>query len=444
MSTGKALLQLFQTSPVIPAVGGAALILLLVLLVLGSAMHRAGVSLRPLVWFVVFFLIVGAPQAALHVLDAIAFHRLVASRPIVAAAPEARVSLTPRPWADLIGVDADPALSIDPRASLRQVFGTATEARLAAAIDRADPSATVLVSRFPGRAHALDAFEAYGMLFQLQGLQRKASDGWTGQRFGNADWMHVAVAGNELYAWTGASRQAVLDRRTQALGPPPLQQAVDSAPALRAHETRRVTQRLTGSPAALSAFVAINLTAAVFWFFWGLAWSARITPSSSSLPPQSAAELRLRLLNLEPPDMRVSAGPDGSVVLDWKVDAQWFDLMNLQKKRYTQRYVLSLDDVSQRVRVREYVSAFDATAGIGGLRFNWQLATGVQLFRLEKTTVFGLQLNADGRPTGEWRRTLTLDVQALKRPAIEAVLRAGWAWQPVLIEAPSALRWLTG
>ena len=57
----------------------------------------------------------------------------------------------------------------------------------------------------------------------------------------------------------------------------------------------------------------------------------------------------------------------------------------------------------------------------------------------------GVQLDARGRPTGALSHTLTLDAQALKRPALDTVLRAGWSWQPVLIDrAPAWLRWLTG
>jgi hypothetical protein len=45
-------------------------------------------------------------------------------------------------------------------------------------------------------------------------------------------------------------------------------------------------------------------------------------------------------------------------------DAQLFDLMHAHNMRCTHKLVLELDEHSHKVRVREYWSLFDASAGL--------------------------------------------------------------------------------
>jgi hypothetical protein len=57
--------------------------------------------------------------------------------------------------------------------------------------------------------------------------------------------------------------------------------------------------------------------------------------------------------------------------------------------------------------------------------------------------VFGAQLAADGKPTGELSQAYTFNLQALKGPIADAGTRAGWTWQPLVWDAPAWLHWLT-
>lgn len=426
-------------------------VLLLVLLPIGLSMRSAGLSLKPLVWFIVFFAIIALPNIGLHVGGAVLAYRQAAASAATpsdgadppSAAPSRRAAAPrPVPWSDVFGPRADPQLSIDARDKLPMVFGQASEARMVFGVDGLGSSVTA--ARFDSRDDALAAFEVFGQVFQLPGLTRAAADGWSGPRFGQGDdWMHLVAAGHELYAWTGP-RDWVLAQRTRVLGPAPenpLAAAADTS-AQPPSPANPLRDGLRARWPLLAALVGVVLAASMFWFFWGSAWAARISPPAE-LPRRSADELRGALLAIEQPDLRVSAGSRGTVLLDWETSAQWLDLMRVHQKRHVQRYVLHLDD-DHKVRVREYFSQFDGSVGLDGLNLQWQKATGIQFFRFEKTITLGLQLDAGGRPTGQLHDVLTLDVQALKRPAIEAVLRAGWTWQPVVWDGPPALRWLTG
>ena len=143
--------------------------------------------------------------------------------------------------------------------------------------------------------------------------------------------------------------------------------------------------------------------------------------------------------------MQVVASPDGNTVdVSWRyADARWLDLMRAHEMRRTHKLVLGLDEHSHTARVREYWSAFDASAGLNELRLNWTVARGMQFFEFEHRRIFGVQLNASGKPTGELSKAYTFNLQELKQPIIEAVTVSGWTWQPVMWDAPKRLRWLT-
>ena len=197
----------------------------------------------------------------------------------------------------------------------------------------------------------------------------------------------------------------------------------------------------------MTAFLVINLTLAVFWFFKASAWSVRQTPAPGTRP-ELAAALRERLLAINQQNVPVQAitspNDDNTIEITWRyADAQWLDLMRAHKMSRTHKLVLDLDEPTHKARVSEYWSAFDASAGPHDLRLEWSGARGMQFFQFEQSRVFGLQLDSTGKPAGELSKSYTFNLQALKQPIIEAVTGSGWTWQPVMWNNPASLRWLT-
>jgi hypothetical protein len=445
--------------PMLAGIAFGAVVLVILVVVLDVLMRRSGMSRKPLVWFVVLMGLVAGPQAVVHVLDVVAFerqrievapasHEQVPVRP--AAAPASL--LQPVPWEAVLGPQPDPALMVDPRIGLAAVLGTAEEARLS--FTRTGASA--LAARFASPAAAAEALRAYVTFFQFAAATGNAAVGWTGRRYGMSEWNHVVAAEHELYAWTGPDRDSVISRRESALGPlddlghapavlPPVApEPFQHTRAARAHEVRLVSDNL--SLGVMVPLVAGNVLAVVLWFLRGAAWAARVAPAGS-VKPMPAAEVRRRLVAAYGTDSPISATerPDGGVVLDWKwADARWLDLMRVHRMKRTHRLVLVPDEAARTVRVREYWSAFDASAGAGGVRAHWRAATGIEFFRVEQQRILGAVLDGAGRPAGELHRTYRFDSGAMKRPAIDAVTGAGWRWQPTLYNGPAWLRWLTG
>ncbi|CAL95651.1 hypothetical protein [Azoarcus olearius] len=424
----------FAEYPVLVGLAAAAAITLLVAAVLAVTMHRAGVSLKPLVWIFVLIGLIGLPQAAVHVLDVIRFEQQRAD----AQPAQAAAVLQPVPWELVFGHNADPSLMTDPRAALAPVLGEAAIAVLSFTAE----GESALAARFADARAATRALDAYGNFFQFALARGSDRAGWTARRYGGGgEWNHVVVAGNELYAWTGPSREAVIARRERVLGswqPPP------PTPPQRAHEARLVSGSLSGP--ALLGFAALNLAAVVAWFFWGAAWAARTDPGPDAHPmPASVLRLQVLAAYAGGGPVQADAAPDGSILLDWNyADARWFDLMHLHRLQRTQRLVLNFDEAERTVRVREYWSRIDTSAGYGGLRLAWQHSSGIELFRVEEERHYGIQLDAAGRPSGELVHATRFDSRLLKQPAIDRVTAAGWRWQPTLVSAPRWMRWLTG
>jgi hypothetical protein len=356
--------------------------------------------------------------------------------------------LQPVSWDIVFGPNADPSLITDAKQGLGYILSDALEAKIS--FNAAGESA--LVARFTDANTAAAALNRYGSFFQFAQVTGSDADGWTARRFnGQGEWNHVVAAGNELYAWSGSTKENVEANRIRALGS--LSVKVSSADASTASSLStapsktQVSTRLSSNWRAMTAFLVINLSLAVFWFFKGSAWSVRRPPQANTRP-ELAASLRDRLLALnqknEPVQVVASPNNNDALEITWRYgDAQWFDLMRVHKMRRTHKLVLGLDEPSHTARVLEYWSTFDASAGSNDLRFNWNAARGIQFFEFEHRRVFGAQLDDSGKPTGEFSKAYTFNLQELKQPIIETVTNSGWTWQPVMWNAPRSLRWLT-
>lgn len=429
-----------------PAVAGIGLFLVISIgltLFLGTLMQRAGMSLKPLVFFVGFLAIVGVPQAVVHLLDAWAHARLVRVTPVVAgAAASTQPELAPQPtgWEAVFGPEADPALITDAKLGLGAILGDALEAKLSFTAS----GESALAARFPTPGDAEAALNRYGTFFQFAQVSGSDTSGWTARRYqGQGEWNHVVTAGPELYAWTGATKESVETRRVRALG---ALAAAAATPAAAGAAKTQVSTRLSKNTPVMVVFLLINVSLAAGWFFKASAWAA-CSPAAPGVAILDTAALRDRLLAVNRADVPVSVTTrdDGRTIeVTWRyADARWFDLMRVHQMRRAHRLVLELDEAAHKVRVREYWSAFDASAGADGLRLDWHAATGMQFFQVEHRRVLGVQLDPEGRPTSELSKAYTFNLQELRGPVIEAVTTSGWAWQPVMWNAPTALRWLT-
>jgi hypothetical protein len=442
------LIHAFAEYPVLIGIGLFLVVSLLLAVLLGVLMRRAGVSLKPLLFFFGFLAIIAVPQMAVHLLDAFVHARQIRQQPTAEATAGTAIAaptvLQPVSWEVVFGPNADPTLITDAKRGLDYILSDALEARIA--FNTAGESA--LAARFPNAQAAAAALNRYGSFFQFAQVTGSDAGGWTARRFnGQGEWNHVVAVGNELYAWSGSTKENVEANRIRALGPLPTGPGSSlAASASSAPSKTQVSTHLSSNWSAMTAFLVINLSLAVFWFFKGSAWSVRQAPRPGTRP-EPAALLRDRLLALNEQDLPVQAmaPPNNNTVeVTWRYgDAQWLDLMRAHKMRHTHKLVLALEEQSHTARVLEYWSAFDASASPSDLRLNWTAARGMQFFEFEHRRVFGVQLDASGKPTGELSKAYTFNLQELKQPIIEAVIASGWTWQPVMWNAPGSLRWLT-
>src|SRR5262245_61331225 len=128
------LLTAFAEYPVLIGVGLFLAISLLLALLLGILMRRAGMSLKPLVFFFGFLAIVAVPQMVVHLLDASVHARQVRQQPTekatVNTATVATSALQPVPWDTVFGPNADPSLITDAKSGLDHILKDALEARI--------------------------------------------------------------------------------------------------------------------------------------------------------------------------------------------------------------------------------------------------------------------------------------------------------------------------
>jgi len=438
-------LQIFREYPAIAGISAFLLISLLLAITLGGMMAKSGASLKPLIFFFGFLAIVGVPQATVHVLDALAHRRAVvaqADAKEISGPPNtpAGSDLMPVAWDVVFGPKVDPALITDARRGFDAILSEATEGKLS--FNASGESA--LAARFANSKAAAAALNRYGSFFQFGDATGSDTFGWTGKRYqGQGEWNHVVAAGNELYAWTGPTRESVVANRIRALGPIPNSTAPSET--LDGISKRQVSTRLSKNLPVMLTFMGINLVLAVGWFFKASAWSASVPPATAQAVDLETLRQRLLAMNQTDTPIEVKHGADKrSLEVTWRYsDSRWFDLMRLHQMKRIHKLVLEFDTSSHKVRIREYWSAFDASVGAAGLRVDWKASVGMMLFQVDHVRVVGAQFGPDGNLTGELSKAYTFDLQKLKAPFVEAVTGAGWRWQPVMWTAPEPLRWLT-
>jgi hypothetical protein len=401
-------------------------------LLFGVMMTRSGMSLRPLVFLGVFFAIIVGPQLYFHIQKARGVMPSLTwtpddNKPGLRDNPAALANaggkfLHPE---KVFGAGFDPQLVSD----VRPLFAGLQPEAAQMAIFPTVESATV--ARFSDEVTARQALENYGAMMGIARPKPAPDGSYTAARV--SDRVRLLVVGKTLFAWSGAN-DAALDRRQQASSN--AFQLVAAAPrdpkVIRAWKTMAVVTPLL-------------VLIAAFWFFKGSTWAASVSPVTENSLPASASDLRKRLLaieNLKQP-ITVSAGktPD-EVVVTWRADAQWLTFAQANGLKRTHKLVLNLDESSRCVRVREYISAIDWSAGANGAAVAWHMKTGIVFFEHRHERVFGLQLDhATGRFKPELSYAYTFNLQELKAPLIAATTHAGWTWKPVLWKGPSWLRW---
>lgn len=430
---------LADSHPALLVMGLLVAIASLVLGLIAFLMWRRGASLRPVIWFAVFFGLIVGPQAAWHGAVAAGFVADLPTwtpaadlprdptAPLTATVVEADLAhdgtqfLAPQ---RVFGPDVDTDLVRDSRLLLGRFLDAAEIAQHASYAT----GETMLVARLATPDAARQARDVWLM---TMGIPRIRVDVATLDR-PVGDRARVAVAGRTLFAWT-APDDATLDRRLASI---PAVRVGPAGPAPGAPAPPPLRWILAGA--------ALNVLLVVLWFFKGITWA---TEARATVPPQPASALRSSLLALAGTDVPFSVTPgpgDGEVQATWRwADARWIDLARARGVRRTHRFVVALDEASHVARVREYWSAWDWSAGRGGADVAWHAARGVTFFQVQHERVLGAQLDDRGLPTGELSNAWTFDLDEMREPLRRAVLAAGWTWRPVAWQSPRWLRWLT-
>lgn len=204
----------------------------------------------------------------------------------------------------------------------------------------------------------------------------------------------------------------------------------------------RVDLNGPNSPSPLILLPYIIVVALIF--FRMVAWAMTFEPAPGSRPVGSE-HLRQQILAMRdmpelPFDIKPGKRAD-ELIVDWKyADATWLDLMRIHRISSLARLVLRLDETSHTVRVREYQSQFDASAGLGGLALAFKGQWGaVSFYDFKRETVFGVQIE-NGRPVAKLSYSYHFDINEMRDPLRRLANQNGWTYKSV----PLFVKWLTG
>jgi hypothetical protein len=425
----------------------------LVSLLVGILMSRSGASLRPIVWFAGFFLMVVLPQVIGH-----GYRAWQQAR----ATPPSQYSGTggPRTAAPLVtlppptlgspawfGPDADPALIHDVRSVFGPVFAPAQRAQFASFAS----GESVVIGEFANPTAAAQAWESYLSFTGLKGLLSSgdASRGGLVRRPAG-DLLYLLPVGPLLGVWTGPDVPTI--RKRMEVGgftvpsDGPLMNTGTPGLTTTVSSPKPTVPRPVWFPWLVGIGLPLYTLGVVMWYFKGAAWAGSF-PAQAGVPPVSATTLSSRLLAINgldvPIQLEAGANP-GEIYATWAyADARWLDLAGAHRLRRVHRVRMALDEGSHCVRATDYQAAFDASAGRGGVKLQWHGSLGIVFFQQERVRIFGLHLDPDGKFRPDPSYAYSFNLQELKGPLQAAVTQAGWTWRPVVWDGPRWLRWLT-
>lgn len=381
---------------------------LLVCALLGVPMWRAGVSLKPIVFFGGFFGIVVLPQLIGHL--------ALAVKPVAAVAAPT--------------VSAPP-----PAGGQRQdwlpIYAPRLPGLTSAEATQWPTGQSVVTLRFGTPEQAQQGLLGYLALHQVAPTLDRGGNEVRGTRGLGGGVAHLLRDGAAVRVSTALGDAALDALIAPAAAAAPPATAEPLVPALQP-AVRLFREHVSLQVAAVLGLVAV----ATLWFFRASAWAAS-SPALPTAAPLSAALLRQRLLALNSAGfpMRVSSEPDGRIAVTWDLaDLRWLDFMGLKRLRRSHRLLLRLDESRRAVFVTEQWTVFEAAAGADTAALRWHTARGISFFQVEHERVFGVMLGADGRPTGALSHRFRFNLQELKAPFITAATHAGWAWRPVMID----------
>lgn len=435
---------LLRAHPVVGVMVGALGIVVLVFTILAVLMSRAGVSLRPLVFFAVFLGIVGGPQVAFHLAQSLGW---IPKRSLTWVAARDRPALGWLEDESALAVQA--GRFVDPRA----VFGADADLDLVtdmlrlgpagpfagaevAEMAMVPPGGSTIVARYPDATTATAAAERY-LIAAVGAAPAPDRDGRVTVTRPVGDVMSLLVAGRTVLVLTGATVREV-DARLAAA---PVRIEREESPG-----TAAAREFWLYRPVVLGGLIVLLVLVAALWFFKGSSWAAS-APAQAGVAPVPAETLRQRLLAVNALDVPLTVeeeSPGGRLVVTWRfADAKWVDHARAHGMRRTHRLLLELDARRHVVRPTEQSSSLDWSAGPSGARIQWRTGMGITFFQVESQRVFGLRVDADGRFIPELSYSYTFNLQEMKSPFIAATTGAGWTWRPTAWHGPGWLRWLT-
>jgi len=431
------MLQLLRANPGLQIVLALLGLGVVVCLIVGRILRASGASLRPVLWFAGFFGLIVLPQLGFHSIQAFRWARQDAPRraaiETLAGPPDA--ARRTAAVTGLFGADADADLLRD----VRKDFGSSlTEAQGAWSVPFADGT-TVLLAHFGSAAAAEQAWTGY---LQYHGLnQGGRGDSVRGYRVERPTGgpLYALPFGVMLGVWTGPNDATLRNRMTTAGYAVP-----SSAPLKDAGSASRKNRlRSVGAPVGIGLLVFL----ATAFLFRGSSWAAS-APAATGAAPIPEAELRSRLTavnRISVPIRIVATDNPSEFIATWRfTDPHWVDLARVRHFQRTHRLRLRLDLVTRSVRVTESDAQWEVATGADMASLKWKAKIGIVLFQRDQRRLYGVQFDGENRVRTDPNHGFELNLTELKVPLMEVVTRAGWTWHPVIWDAPTWLRWLTG
>ncbi|MBL9115399.1 MAG: hypothetical protein JNJ83_10375 [Verrucomicrobiaceae bacterium] len=286
---------------------------------------------------------------------------------------------------------------------------------------------TALLAEFASEAHVRSAAAAYHRAFGLNQTSGDEVNGWRAKRELQQDFIEMLATDRDLIVWSGLTAASAAQCRAASnlpteVVPVRLPLIPELEPLSKFFEPLSI--KLTGMVLLLGVYAA--------WFIRGVrsAGSVKPAPGVSEVNSQELLTRLCAINHLDVPFAVKHGSIPNELIVDWRhADAKWADIARLHSARRTFRIRLLLDEDASVVHATDYTAECDWSTGVQGANFSWRSQRGVIFYQRDAHRVFGIQLNANGKPNLDVSHSWKFNLDEMKAPLIGIVTGAGWEWR---------------
>ncbi len=189
----------------------------------------------------------------------------------------------------------------------------------------------------------------------------------------------------------------------------------------------------------LGGMAVYFLSLVPIWSYFAT-WASTIDAQKDAKPVLKQELIQI-LLSVNDPKLpwTIRRGDKEDLIAEWKVvDEKWVDFFAANKISLVHKLRFRIDDRAHTVHVQDVERRVSYRVGVDGrpqATLRWSFRRGIDFYNYEKSLAFGV-IYKDGKLQIGEAYNYTFNLNEVKQPLIDAVVKSGWKWKGALTVSP--------